>query len=644
MSHRIKIARQHTVPRLVYRFLAGRPMDGKPRTDATYLHRGTEVLPPYRRARRWMYRPGWQRQAFRLGTPTGAAAVAYSYVTEPTLTQAGAGTVAATVAARAAIRGRRRIKTRKFRRVYTQPLAAALAPVLRIPEHTRPEQWLTVSPELAGLAARLVDPMSPAEIALRRWYGEHIEPGVRYVPDRLMKLRWWAADTRPALAARRRLDYFRRPSHTKPARVEIEVAGYVTPELQKIIRQTITAKLPLGDLVESWDQVGTHAVGMWTVRERPPRSVGFAEIEPYLDSLKDDEFLLGLRAGGRPYVVSLNSDSPHLACSAGSGAGKSVLAMLIGVQVLSRGGRVLIIDRKGSHRWALGLPGVTYCTEVQDMHSALIGTSGLADERNREALTQPEDWNPGDRVLVIFEEMNATVAQLKAYWEELRGKEDPKTSPAIQAFRNIMFMGRSAKVHLFGVAQMLTANTTGGPESRENFGIRALARYTANNWKMLAPECPMPRRSGVLGRWQIVVAGNATEVQVAYLEPEEARAIATVGRPIDLENSPGVPVSPLYARPGDDQVSPGSVPGTGQPTGDTPPDPLNALLTLREAVNAGIVPGQFDAAKKRLQRARKNNPEFAPAASGKKGLADTYRVGDLIEWVETESKRAEFKK
>jgi hypothetical protein len=312
--------------------------------------------------------------------------------------------------------------------------------------------------------------------------------------------------------------------------------------------------------------------------------------------------------------------------------------------VLSRGGDVLILDLKGSHRWARGLPGVTYCIEPADMHAALIGTADLEARRNRQAMEEPEDWNPGPRRLVIFEEMNATIAQLKAYWESVREKGDPKLSPAIQAFRNIMFMGRSAKVNLFGVAQMLTANTTGGPESRENFGIRALARYTANNWKMLAPEVAMPRKSSVRGRWQFVVAGEATETQVVLLTPAEARAIATTGRPLDLENSPGVPVSPVSATTRVDQGSPGTVPGTDGPTGDSPADPLNEPLTLREAVDAGIIPGKFDAAKKRLQRARKNSPEFAPVACGKKGLADTYRAGDLIEWIETESKRAQFTK
>ncbi|MFG1940395.1 hypothetical protein [Micromonospora tulbaghiae] len=74
--------------------------------------------------------------------------------------------------------------------------------------------------------------------------------------------------------------------------------------------------------------------------------------------------------------------------------------------------------------------------------------------------------------------------------------------------------------------QMLTARAIGGPEARENFGIRCLARYTANNWKMLVPEAAMPRASRTLGRWQIVIGGQATETQVAYLTAAEARRLA----------------------------------------------------------------------------------------------------------------------
>jgi hypothetical protein len=239
-----------------------------------------------------------------------------------------------------------------------------------------------------------------------------------------------------------------------------------------------------------------------------------------------------------------------------------VLAQLIAVQVLRRGGNVLLLDRKGSHRWALSLPGVDYCTRPDQMHAGLIRAAALADERNSLALHQPEGWDPGPRLLVVCEELNATVGQLAAYWADVREKSQPKRSPAIGALNDIAYMGRSGKVNLIGVAQMLSARAIGGPEARENFGIRCLGRYTANAWKMLVPEAAMPRPSRALGRWQIVIGGQATETQVAYLTAAEAREFA-------------------------------DVPDVGL-TRDVPRDwDTTGLITLREAIDGGLVVRQL---------------------------------------------------
>jgi hypothetical protein len=284
----------------------------------------------------------------------------------------------------------------------------------------------------------------------------------------------------------------------------------------------------------------------------------------------------------------------------------------------------VILDLKGSHRWALGLDGVDYCTRPEQMHGALVRLDKLSDQRNADALHEAEDWDPGPRVLVIAEELNATFTRLKDYWVDVRDKGDPKTSPAVKAFRNLLFMGRSAKVNVFAVAQMLTANTTGGPESRENFGVRCLARYTRNNWQMLVPEAAMPRASRTLGRWQIVVGGTAAECQVCYLTAAEARLIVAKRR--------GVPEhagSPLMGA--DQELSPGH-----GPVGDSSADPLAEQVTLRDAVDRGLLPWRFEAAKKRLQRARAANRAAAPSPVGRDGLADLYRVGDLVEWIESE--------
>jgi len=88
--------------------------------------------------------------------------------------------------------------------------------------------------------------------------------------------------------------------------------------------------------------------------------------------------MLGLGAGDKPVIVSLREDSPHIACSAGSGAGKSVLAQTVAVQVLARGGQVVILDLKGSHRWALGLPGIVYCTPPDPLSETITLREAVA--------------------------------------------------------------------------------------------------------------------------------------------------------------------------------------------------------------------------------------------------------------------------
>ncbi|RBQ03897.1 hypothetical protein DQE82_29625 [Micromonospora sp. LHW51205] len=565
-----RLRRKHTVPRLVYRYVSGRPLDG--RAGYGYRTRGAGRF------------AGWQRQAARLGVPT-VAAVTAAY---PTEARAALGTAAVAVAYRA----RRRLVARRFRREYVGPTLAALAPALGLSTGVR----LHVDPTLGNLTPRLAKPLSPAEVAARAWYGEHVEPVVRWLPERAQRAAW--AMQRAAQPVTSRLAVFRRPGEQLGPRIELSAdTPYLTKEQRALVSSIISAKIPVADLVETWQQVGPRVTATWTVRKRPPARVGVAQVAEHLARLAEDEFFLGLGAGDRPVTISLRDDSPHIAVSAGTGAGKSVLAELLAVQVLARGGRVVILDRKGSHRWALGLAGVDYCTRPEQMHKALVRLAALADERNTLALHEADDWDCGPRVLVICEELNATIGQLVNFWATARGKGDPKRSPAVAALADLLFMGRSAKVNVLAVAQMLTARAIGGPEARENFGVRLLARYTVNAWKMLAPEAAMPRPSRHLGRWQLVIGGQSTEVQVAYLTTAEARALAC-------------PRSPETSQ----------VEALSSPAGD--------FMTLREAAEAGVLPWTYGAAKKRLQR----RVGAVPTPRGKRGTADLFARADLTVW------------
>ncbi|GAA3455928.1 hypothetical protein GCM10018962_77620 [Dactylosporangium matsuzakiense] len=565
---------KHTIPRVAYRYVSGRPLDG--RTGYPYLSRG---------AGRW---PGWRRQLVRVAVPAAAITAAH----EPR--EAAAAAAVAGVVSAVALR--RRWTRRRFRREYLAPTLEALA----VPLGGVPVQ-LHVDPGLGNLTPRLAKPLSPAEQRARLWYGEHVEPILRWPADRAMRA-WWRLQSL-AEPATRRLAVFRRPGAEELGpRIDLTIATpYLTLEQRQLISSIVGAKIPAGELIESWNQVGARVRARWVVRRRPPTKVGVEEVLAALPGLQEWEFYLGATIGGAPVVLSLKDDSPHIAVSAGSGAGKSVLAQLIAVQVLARGGRVIILDRKGSHRWALGLAGVDYCHKPEQMHDALVRAAAVADQRNTDSLHEDDDWDPGPRTLVICEELNATIGQLATWWADAREKEEPKRSPAITAIGELLFMGRSAKYNVLAIAQMLTARAIGGPEARENFGVRCLARYTTNAWKMLVPEAGMPRASRTLGRWQIVIGGVATECQVAYLTRREARAIA----------------SPALVSPGGlDSALTSDVPGDGD------------KITLRDAADQGVIPWSYEAAKKRLQRDRAN----APSPCGKRGSADLYRRADLAAW------------
>jgi len=59
----IRLLRQpkNTVPRVVYRFVSGRPLDGLARSDCGYLRPGKRALTVNGHASAWSMLPGWKR-------------------------------------------------------------------------------------------------------------------------------------------------------------------------------------------------------------------------------------------------------------------------------------------------------------------------------------------------------------------------------------------------------------------------------------------------------------------------------------------------------------------------------------------------------------------------------------------------------
>jgi hypothetical protein len=610
---------------LLYGFLAGRQL-GYARSDAGYFRRGTRAVRG--RPGRWAMRPGWQRQMFRLGSFAAAGGSWAAYVAAPQLTASAAAALAALGSVKGARAGRAAWRMRKFRRMYTRPTLSALQHALG-GAHVE----LHIDPSLSGLAARLAPPMSEGEREWRARYAKHVEPLVRWAPDQAWRVwtrakRW--ADEQFGISPR--LDRWRRPAEDHGPSITFATPSQEWwPDDQRAnIAAIIAGKVPVADLAPPrWDTVGPTVRARWTVRKRPPSKVGRADFEARTARLPEYEYWLGLASGDQSTKISLKADSPHIGISGASGSGKSVLAMLLIVQTLQRGGEVYILDIKGSHRWALGLPGVTYCRTDQEIHDAWVKLGALARRRNDQAFDDPEAEKGFRRVLVVAEELNGMMDALADYWADER-ETAKERDPAMRGMRDILRMGRSALVNIVAIAQRLSAAASGNGDARENLGSAlCLARFSANTWRMLCEGIPMPQSSSVPGRWFIVAGGKATETQVCFLDEWDARLLVLASAPAPASSCPAVRGSALE---GDNQeMSAGRA-----PQADSLADPLSELLTLKEAADRRVIPWNAEAARKRFKRAAERDPQSVPQTRGKRGQGDLFTLGDLIVWANSE--------
>ena len=266
-------------------------------------------------------------------------------------------------------------------------------------------------------------------------------------------------------------------------------------------------------------------------------------------------------------------------------------------------------------------------------------------------------------MLILLEEINATMKQLARYWEKIRESGDPKVSPAVDALNEIPYMGRQLRMHVLLVAQSATARALGGPEVREQFATRILARYSVNAWRMLAPEVhPAPKSTKHHGRAQVVIGGSARETQVLFFTETEAREWATTGKkaadgpnpaalpaqagPVQLQKPPTPNTQPA-AVPADSLADARSTtPTTAAPDPVPAPAADPAATSLAAPLDDDQAVGLREAAEHHLpytlaalRYARANDRTF-PKPVGKRGAELLYRAGDLKRWARNRPRAA----
>lgn len=246
-----------------------------------------------------------------------------------------------------------------------------------------------------------------------------------------------------------------------------------------------------------------------------PEFVTFDDFPPPGDS----SVVLGVGVKG-PVPVDLDSESPHILVNAPTGKGKSAVARSIGVQRMAQGDFLVVLDRKmHSHMWARQLePLAHYADTTELIGSALINLGRELHRRNQ--LIKSGATDVGMRIVILFEETNATLGQLK----QLDRAAVQGGYGALDAFADLMFMGRAVKMHVVAFAQLATYRSGLSPELIENFGTRVMIGYSDRAWRWLAADCGRYRvaPSGT-GRGMVCQSGKARECQLTWM-PEESAA------------------------------------------------------------------------------------------------------------------------
>lgn len=317
------------------------------------------------------------------------------------------------------------------------------------------------------------------------------------------------------------------------------------------LTKLVAARLNLDELSPSWSLHGARPSVAYSVPPKPPATVTFAEALADAEATEDSAPMVGYGPRRKVELFSLLLESPHMLIAGGSGSGKSVYLAWLVAQFMRRGFGVLVLDAKFvSHMWLRRVPGVTYAAEAQELHEALVW---LDEELLRRArlVSSASDTDAASTALiplvVVLEEINGASNRLRAYWKSIKSSEDPMMSPALTALANLANLGREMRVHILLAGQSVTAKATGGPEGRESFGGRALARATAAQWRMLAPQIkPAPVKRQKPGRWHIVVGDTLREFQVPFVDLKNETAPDSVARLIEWATG-GRPVPDVAA-------------------------------------------------------------------------------------------------
>jgi hypothetical protein len=566
---------KHTLGRIIARVVSGRCLDGQRRTDATFTRPGSRAITVHGHASRWAHRAGYQRALIRLTVTAAIGEFLYGWVY---YRQATIITVAVLAVLTVAYQGNR------------------LRVMLRMWSH-RQHVVYPLWHKLAGLTGY---PLTESRyLSVPHVYAGHPRYSPRENPEKYLTIPRDYATNDNAIV-----------------RFDVPYTWLGEIAQQKAVSQAITRSLK-GDWAATWSLDTSPKFVALCHAPKPPERVTLAEFAKHIDACPDHKLALGIGASGQLIAIDLDSEAPHIALSMGTGGGKTDTVSIIVAALVRKGcERIDIIDPKRvSFNWARGLPGVYIHRYVNTQMEAIHNARVLMDSRYDDIDANDEIMFP--RHVIIIEEQNSLMTDLKDYWDDLRRDLEPaerakvpRVNPAIADLRYILNKGRQSRINVISIFQRCSANAAGGGDARENYGAKILARYSPQTWKILVGTSPVPRSSRVPGRAMFVLGDDHREVQRAHA------GITTPDGKADRDAIARLRAFALNGRAEDSQASPEPAQASG----------ADDLVSLREACDTGALTLRLSAAR----RARTRDSEFPRCIQ--RGNVKLYRACDLSAW------------
>lgn len=269
------------------------------------------------------------------------------------------------------------------------------------------------------------------------------------------------------------------------------------------------------------------------VRKQPPAELPSTLVYEDDPTGSVDRIRFAQNAEGEWITAELTDLTPMVLIAASTGWGKSSTARMFVAHVAAHGGLIDVVDPKRiSLAEFKGCPPIRYWTETDEFVRVIADYRQEVEDRYRAMETGANllDREQFPLRLLVLEEAGSLMAMITQHWQENKPRGGPTQPPSIANLMRILWQGRAAGMHVLTAAQQANAKVLISSDGRDQYALRILAGPTStNSWGMIFGDEPVMATDPMKGRAVVGIGPEVTRVQIARLDPSDARQMALRG-------------------------------------------------------------------------------------------------------------------